>query len=565
MTSRMPDAIAGAVGNAIGRNRPGLAALGDGAGGDALVQATPPTPGPSGIGDPAGIAKAWRGVMPLFRRVLEKQDRAIPANIDSGVFKATPQRFRAPGDFGRIDWADLLSTRKPLPGGPRRFGQFGGDTSTWTPPNPVAPVIARRKQRVGMHPVAPDVGFDAEGIGTGRHSFSAIAKGLAGMAGLWPAIGRFRDFAAGARNAAYSAHGHARYQGQRFADTLERGIDAVWAAPGRAWRGAKRFGSGVGQFFTSQPGQPGQPKRRPLTSRQRARQWRAAHRHATGGFQAAFAAHRGMGPGFKSFFPASGYARAKHARAARAIAATSGITAAAGRAGLALGALAGVAARVAGPIGIIGSVARAGGNFAEEQNQGNRRFAAYSGPATFEYARLGIHEMMRTMKIGRDNEGSIIGLTRSVDRMRFAFVEFDSLKLAVGNRVGIAGAEFAGAIGRGLAPASRAIHDIIDTLDPGGSTTAILSRRAGGAALGSILGGIGGGLIGLGVAGPAGIMPGIRIGAGVGGVAGGAAAGPGPPPPPAIDLWADQFRQLAIVAPIVPPKRVRPPRNMRVP
>jgi hypothetical protein len=131
----------------------------------------------------------------------------------------------------------------------------------------------------------------------------------------------------------------------------------------------------------------------------------------------------------------------------------------------------GLFSKAAAGFGFAAGVIKRGIQHAEGQNAHNQRFAGHNQNIGVAFNQLSMNDMKRNMKIGRDNEGSIVRLTRSVDAMRSAWVGFDSMNEKVNNRIGIVGSEVGGTVGRLFQQPLDWINRQIEAADPGGANT----------------------------------------------------------------------------------------------
>jgi hypothetical protein len=146
----------------------------------------------------------------------------------------------------------------------------------------------------------------------------------------------------------------------------------------------------------------------------------------------------------------------------------------------------GTVARAVGPIGIgvaaVGAIAglmRAAESFAEFQNNQNRRLGGLNPGIAAEFARASISQLRRDFTAAAALSGTTITLSRAVDSMRDAQLDFSLLGRDLGNRVGGIGAELVGGIAERNAWVPRAARAGLDWLDPDGAGGASLGRRFG--------------------------------------------------------------------------------------
>lgn len=456
--SRLPQAIAAQIAGT--QARPGLAA-------DGLTSTNTAADGPGRPDQSASIFSAFRSMIPSMARYFDRSDRVAPSTSGgngSGGGVAGGTTFKpTSADFGKIDWADVLSKHATVIGGFRPGGAMGPGLTSFPGQRPgdvsvdMADVRADRaaaraaKLAAGL-PLSALEKMQAGGFGSGAYSAAFNTKigagptpgGLPSFTPPQPArpswFGRqWNNAWANIGSASASARHAWRHKGH-FARQGAAG----------AWNAAKRFGRWIEPTTVV-------PKIKAAFGR--------GARHA-----GAWAASRAMNAG--ASIRNKAYATAGHFQASGF---AQGVDA--------LGDMAMRASKALGPLGLAAGLAKrsldTAMRFAEDRNASNERYAAYNPHISQGFTQLAMGDMGRNIQIAKANQDSIVNLTKSVDRMRSSWMDVESATVAVGNRIGMVGAEAGGLVGRIVGNGVRPWAKLLESIDPGGvGTEAAASMEA---------------------------------------------------------------------------------------
>lgn len=463
--SLLPDAVAGAMGNALGRRQAEPAV----AGGDA----------PS-IAPDAGLGHAFRSLFPSMQRYFSRSDRAdrpggrTPDDAFSDLLRRR-QRGAAPPD-----WATFL-VGSDVRIGPTPRGHAG--TQFWAG-DVMADVRAARDARAAQAAMWGTFGHQGGGGSYSNRRWAQLQAMMGGSAtpgAPAPIIGQ-------------PVPGQVHGRGWRPGITPNHPpIPTSFRAPGDLGRFGGMGWRGWASLFDNPA----------ITPRAR-RNWGAvARRHgraAARGFKSGAGLGAHFHAGVNAFGrratahragvkPSQGWASFQRARRASSARFGRGMAAAVNPAASSFvrvagaGQAAGAAlAKLAGAAGVVGAILpsaaqfayrayRSAEGYAEGRFEINRRHANYSASTAQAYAHVEMGDVRRSIQLAHANADTAVSLARNVDQMRNSFQSANILGDAIGNRLGVAGA-------RGVAWANAYYEPLVKDMtnwlgrnDPGGATT----------------------------------------------------------------------------------------------
>lgn len=501
--AKMPDALAGAFSNTIGRTMAGFREEVAGARGGGVSPGEPA--GPGEVGAMPGFDGAFRRSVasifdPLIRRMM-RDDRATVGPAPAG-----PKFYPAHKDFGKVNWGEVLG-RTSGPHQPRGPGatsfQHAGHTGDvmdevrqrqiekdalhasynlgsgfkFTPKSVWLANAVDKAKMIGQS--APGGASFNQGFpqNTGKQSPGSdmssrfFSRLWSDMSASWRSMAAdFRHFtkypiaaASGVRSNVTSSRAAQAMSGawaqvvtSKFGRTVARG-DASFhkfrAAP--FLNTAKGIGR-VGRYVGRAADAFGRRARRAAVTFGKHYTWAGGGR----GF---------VGRTFRSYRN-TGRAARKFGGAWKRAAAIGGIRGTAALMGLSGGAFGTV---ITATIAAVNKSRE----HAEGQYAANHRFAMVNGAAAQAYAYTGVNDFFRLRSTAKENEKTTVTLARSVNGMRDAFRPLESLGTAISNRTAIMAGNSAASFMRMFNPIIEGVRQGIESADPAGAVSSGIGNK----------------------------------------------------------------------------------------